>query len=67
MQHDEGDETPSHGTEEEEEETEFQDASLRINMPGFDGYDQIDLNNDDGAIASTSAETHPAPATPAQA
>jgi len=64
MRHDEGGETSSHGTE--EEETEFRDASLQISMPGFDGYDQIDLNNDDGAIASTSAETHPAPVTPAQ-
>jgi len=66
LQHDESDETPSHATE-EEEETEFRDASLRINMPGFDGYDQIDLYNNDGAIASTSAEIHPAPVTPAQA
>jgi len=65
QQHDESDETPSHDTE--EEETEFQDASLRINMPGFEGFDQIDLYNNDGAIASTSAEIHPAPVTPAQA
>jgi len=64
LQHDEGGETSSLGSEPEEEETEFRDASLQINMQD---YDEIDLANDDGAIASTSAEMHPTPVTPAQA
>jgi len=63
LQHDGGGETPSLGSE-ADEETEFRDAALQISMKD---YDEIDLANDDGAIASTSAELHPAPVTPAQA
>jgi len=62
LQHDVGGETSSLGTE-PDEETEFRDVSLQISMRDFD---EVDLNNDDGAIASTSAEIHPTPVTPAQ-